>query len=60
MVRVVAYHPPEYPRPKLSYLYIPFFYRYYQLVETLSIASIDEILGSIPLSELASHPSVLL
>jgi hypothetical protein len=52
-VRVVAYHPPEYLRRKLSFLYIPFFSRYYQLVETLSIASIHEILRSIPQSALA-------
>jgi len=54
-VRVVANHPPEYLRRKLSFLYIPFFSRYYQSVETLSIASIGEILRSIPQSALAFH-----
>ena len=54
-VRVVANHPPEYLRRKLSFLYIPFFSRYYQLVETLSIGTIDEILRSIPQSALAFH-----
>jgi len=59
-VRVVANHPPEYLRRKLSFLYIPFFSRYYQSVETLSIASIGEILRSIPQSALAFHSQCLI